>query len=193
VIATKPATVQLEPFQSTRYEVDSDGRIVSVGAGWDTFAVSNGAPQLAADAVIGRPLSEFMVGASTAHLYDALRLRIREGRRVVLPFRCDGPAVRRSMELFMEPAPNGHVRYEAVLRSSSERLPVALLDVETPRDTSLVTLCAWCRRIEVGVRWLEVEEGIRELRLFDVEKVPRITHGICPDCHRMMMDEIAAT
>jgi hypothetical protein len=30
--------------------------------------------------------------------------------------------------------------------------------------------------------WVEVEEAVRELWLFERTQLPQITHGVCPDC-----------
>ena len=47
--------------------------------------------------------------------------------------------------------------------------------------------CSWCKRLEYGPEWLEVEAAIVPLGLFeDDAPPPEITHGICPDCAREM-------
>lgn len=173
----------LEP---TLYEVDAGGRITSVSGGWDAFARENDAPRLAGGAVLGRPLLEFVSEPATAHLYAEILRRVRRGARVVLPFRCDGPGVRRSMELALSPLPGGAVRFEATLLAAERRPPVPLLDAAAPRTEGLLPMCAWCRRIPLGAAWVEVEAAVAALRLFESAAVPRITHGICPDCSRIV-------
>ena len=42
-------------------------------------------------------------------------------------------------------------------------------------------MCAWCKKADVG-GWVEVEEAVRRLQLFDQARLPRITHGVCPAC-----------
>ncbi len=170
--------------EPTRYEVDAGGRISSVSGGWEDFARANGAPHLAGGAVLGRPLLGFVTEPTTAHLYARILDRVRRGARVVLPFRCDGPSVRRSMELVLSPLPGGAVRFEASLLAAEARPPVPLLDLAVPRDDGLVKMCAWCRRMPLGEAWVEVEVGVAALRLFETAAVPRISHGICPDCVR---------
>ncbi len=170
------------PPEATLYEVGADGTILRVGGGWDAFARANGAPGLAGTAVVGRPLLLSITEPTTRQLYDALLDRARGGRVVRVPFRCDGPAVRRSMELVMTPLPDGVVRFEAVLLSAEPRPPVPLLDPAAPRSADLVKVCAWCRKVAVGERWCEVEEAVAALGLFDAPFLPGVTHGICPAC-----------
>ncbi|MAE66280.1 MAG: hypothetical protein CMJ18_18575 [Phycisphaeraceae bacterium] len=31
--------------------------------------------------------------------------------------------------------------------------------------------------------WLEIEEALQEVRVFEDPDVPNITHGMCPACH----------
>ena len=176
-----------DPPEATRYEVDAAGRISRVGGGWDAFARDNGAANLAAGAVVGRRLGDFITEPATRALYDSLLLRVRAGRRLTVPFRCDGPAVRRFMELAMEPGPEGSVRFEALLLSAEPRAPVALLDAAAPRSPEFLKVCAWCRMVEVAEEWREVEEAVEALGLFDARALPAITHGICPRCRAAVM------
>jgi hypothetical protein len=169
------------------YEVDRDGIITRVGGAWEAFARANGAPTLAGAAVVGRSLRLSIAESTTRLLYDALLVRVRGGRRVTVPFRCDGPAVRRFMELVMTPGPEDGVRFEAVLLSAEPRHPVSLLDASVPRSADLVKMCAWCRKVAVGERWCEVEEAVAALGLFGAPVLPAITHGICPACNAAVL------
>jgi hypothetical protein len=49
-------------------------------------------------------------------------------------------------------------------------------------------MCGWCKRVDVSARWLEVEAAVEALRLFDEETLPRISHGICPECESHLLD-----
>jgi hypothetical protein len=78
-------------------------------------------------------------------------------------------------------------------------LELTLLPAQGIRFTSwverdaeaLVLMCAWCKRIAVpGSRWLEVEEALQELRLFDETRVPKISHGVCTDCKGQVMESL---
>jgi hypothetical protein len=43
-------------------------------------------------------------------------------------------------------------------------------------------MCGWCKRVAIGDAWMEVEDAVSELRLFERKVLPDISHGICPDC-----------
>ena len=64
----------------------------------------------------------------------------------------------------------------------STRLPVPLTeDLHGDGSPSAVwfTICAWCARMQVGGRWIDVEPALELLgRVDDL----RLTHGICPSC-----------
>jgi hypothetical protein len=50
-------------------------------------------------------------------------------------------------------------------------------------DATVVVVCGWCRRVRVAPnRWTEVEKAIEILRIFDLQGVPRLSHGICELC-----------
>ena len=116
--------------------------------------------------------------------------RIRdEVGRVELPFRCDGPDVRREMNIKIVARPGGRiVLFSARMRSEEERdLPQRLLDPATPRSDEVLEMCGWCDRFEVDGEWVEVEEAARRLELFNQPELPKLSHGICPDCNQMLL------
>jgi len=79
------------------YRVNADDRIVSVNSDWLSFARENQASHLSVKTVVGRPLSQFVTCKEMQHLYDTIIEKVRRTRRtIVIPFRCDGPTVRRS-------------------------------------------------------------------------------------------------
>jgi hypothetical protein len=44
-------------------------------------------------------------------------------------------------------------------------------------------MCSWCRRVRLdAARWVEVEDAVAELRLFEDVRPPQISHGVCPIC-----------
>jgi hypothetical protein len=116
--------------------------------------------------------------------------RIRDGvGDVELPFRCDGPEVRREMKIRIVARPGGRVvLFSARMRSEEARdLPQLLLDPETPRSDEVLEMCGWCDRFEVDGEWVEVEEAARRLELFNRSELPALSHGICPTCNEMLL------
>jgi hypothetical protein len=116
--------------------------------------------------------------------------RIRaEVRRVELPFRCDGPGVRREMDIDIAARSAGrYVVFSARMRSEERReVFQPLLAVHARRSKEAVVMCGWCDRFLVDEKWQEVEEAATRLGLFALDEVPAITHGLCPDCGEMLM------
>lgn len=168
-----PASRSASAHEPTRYELDEFDTISSVGGAWDQFAIANEAPHLQQNALVGRPLLNSITGDESKSLYRRILERVRQGRRISVPFRCDAPGVRRFMELHMVPAEAGRVRCEAVTIRLEHRTPIALLSVAAPRGNQLVRMCAWCKRVAVGFKWVEVEDAVAALGLFNIEAGPR--------------------
>lgn len=173
------------------YRIDEADKITHVDADWVAFARENGVPQLTASAVVGRPLMDFIADRETRHLYELLLQRVRRTQRTVsIPFRCDSPELRRFMELRMRPLDGGDVEIAGVLLREESRPRVALLVDSVRRPENAVTICGWCKHIRVSDQWLEVEDGVVRLGLFDSERLPPLTHGICPHCQAMVLEKI---
>ncbi len=166
------------------HEVDSDDRIRSVNADWEAFARENGAPELTAATVVGRPLLDFITGDELQQLHLMLMLRVRVSTEPVdLPFRCDGPRQRRWMRLRISPLADGGLRFEGRIERRAFRDAVPLFDRDAPHSLEeFVTVCSWCKRMLVGEEWVEVEVAVERLALFEREPMPGLTHGICSSC-----------
>jgi hypothetical protein len=122
-------------------------------------------------------------------LQRILLRRIRsEIREVELPFRCDGPDVRREMTIRISANSSGRlVLFTAHLRDELPRAaPQRLLDVTVPRSEETVEMCGWCDRFFDG-EWVEIEVAAERLQLFARTELPAITHGICPECTELLL------
>jgi hypothetical protein len=72
-------------------------------------------------------------------------------------------------------------RSEHDLADSSHR-PAPLTDdchSDGPPSVVWFTICAWCARMRVRDRWIDVERGLETMGSVDDL---RLTHGICPAC-----------
>jgi hypothetical protein len=170
------------------YAIDEHDHLIKVDDGYYRFAEENGWHE--AGTSLGRSLWDYVAGHELVKLQRLLIRRIRdEVGDVELPFRCDGPAVRREMEIRIVARPGGRVvLFSAQLRSEQEReIPQLLLDPGVPRSEETVEMCGWCDRFEVEGEWVEVEEAARRLQLFNRPELPALTHGICPDCNAMLL------
>jgi len=174
--------------EALSYAIDEQDHLIKVDNGFYRFAEENGWNE--AGTSLGRSLWDYVAGQEMKKLQRLLIRRVRdEVGDVELPFRCDGPGVRREMNIRIVARPGGRVvLFSARLRSEEARdLPQRLLDPSTPRSKETLEMCGWCDRFEVDGEWVEVEEAARRLGLFNQAKLPALSHGICPDCHEMLL------
>jgi hypothetical protein len=169
------------------YAIDHDDRLIQVDEGFYEFAAANGWD--GASDCLGRALWDFVAGTELVKLQRILLRRIRsEVREVELPFRCDGPDVRREMDIRISANASGRlVLFSASPREEVRREPQPLLDVSAPRGEDTIEMCGWCDRFRVDGEWVEVEVAAERLNLFARTELPAISHGICDDCSALLL------
>lgn len=165
------------------YCIAADNRIAWVSEEWLEFARQNQAPELTREHVVGRPLFSFVSGAETEYLYYMLLDRVRSLRETVsVSFRCDSPLLRRFMTLRVSPLAKERVQFDGLLVRAEPRQAVSLLDAAAARALGALTICGWCKKVQVDDEWLEVEVAVERLDLFGASQVPRLSHGVCDSC-----------
>lgn len=173
------------------YRIDDRDLLVEVGLHWDDFARDNGAPELV-EGALGTSLWDHMADVTTRQLYRRIVERARAGTVVIVPFRCDAPDRTRHMELRIAGLGPERVEFRSRLLRQKERPAQRLL---APRFTATTAeplrICGWCKRVPVDDEWLEVEEAVERLRLFETEGLPPLSHGICPICEALVSSEVA--
>lgn len=177
------------------YRIDGGDILREVSPNWEAFARANGAGRTCRPGdVLGHSLWDFVHGAQTRHLYEAVFARTRSGAPCgPIPFRCDSPRQRRFLELTVSPLPDGGIEIESTILRTEPRDPVALIDGNVPRSNELIRICSMCKKIaNAAGEWLEVEEGLAQLRPFEADEVPRLTHAVCPRCYETVMAELNA-
>ncbi len=172
------------------YGIDSDDLLVRVGGDWDAFSSGNDAPDLTESAVLGTSIWDHVIGAETRQLYQTLFRNVRRiGAVAEVPFRCDAPTRRRFMELEIVPLAEDGLDLNSRLIREELRDSVPLLDLRLTRGRDVLVVCSWCRRVSMPEgRWVEAEEALAELRLFEMP-LPRLSHGVCPDCLATMKSD----
>ncbi|HVY78126.1 MAG TPA: hypothetical protein VG898_06445 [Solirubrobacterales bacterium] len=170
------------------YVIDENDRLVQCDEGYYRFGEENGWPEVGNS--LGRSLWDYVAGSEPKKLQRLLLRRVRDGGLdIELPFRCDGPGVRREMDLRIVARPGGRlVLFSASLRAQREREEAQpLLDPRAPRGAEVIQMCAWCDRFEIDGEWVEVEEAARRLNLFGRSELPALSHGICPTCNGLLL------
>jgi len=173
-------------------QVDARDKIIFVDANWIVFAAQNGLPSLTLELVKGQSLWDYISDETSRQFYKALARKVRRtGVLVGVPFRCDSPECRRFMKMFILNLAEGALEYRSVLLREEARLKVDLLDPDFPRTREMVTMCAWCKKVHAD-EWMEAEEAVRVLGLFEQKRLPQITHGVCPACQETFEMELQA-
>lgn len=170
------------PLSAVRYQIDAQDRIVAVSETWAAFAVANDSPHLS-EGVLGRSLWDFVGDTPTRELYQVLLARVRGGRPVRFPYRCDAPAMRRFMRMTMTLTNGGGVCFDSAILRAEPRTPQWSAPALPAGPAALLTACGWCNRIAVAGGWEEIEVAIDRLGLFGAAPPPALTHGICPACY----------
>lgn len=174
-----------------RYRIDSEDRIQHVSTNWSRFASENqgNATVCNPESMLGQPLWNFITGLETLHLYQHLVKSVRVGQVARgIPFRCDSPRQLRFLELDILQGRNGDIEFRSRLVRCEQRAGLRLLDLHTPRTLQFVRVCSMCKCLAVPPdRWLELEAGLKELRIFEAERMPQLSHGLCPACFQAAM------
>jgi hypothetical protein len=180
---------------SCDYLIDNSDRIVKVSAAWLKFARENGAEESChPDRVLNRSIWEFIEGFETSLLYEIVLKKVRKTcRSVRLPFRCDAPSKRRFLELLITPVQDDYIEFASTLLREELRDCVDLLEPGISRSGTIIKMCSMCKKVELpGNLWVEVEDAIATLRLFDTGVLPPISHGLCRNCYKFVMAEVDA-
>ncbi|MEP7177087.1 MAG: hypothetical protein ABI860_11095, partial [Gemmatimonadales bacterium] len=150
-----------------------------------------GAP-LSSPEILGRSLWDFVRDVDTQHIYRLLHRRVRgTGAPVRLHFRCDAPALRRLLALELSAVGDERLAYHVRIMREEARISVRLLEPHSTRSDEFVTVCSWCNRVAAPPEgWLEVEQAVAALGLFDDVQPPQLTHGICGACDSLLQDGI---
>ena len=175
------------------YRVDKKDIIVSVSQSWEAFARANAwGIELRPENVVGHLLWDFIQDTETQLLYKEVFRRVRAGRPTrAIPFRCDSPHERRFLRLLLSPLSDGQIEIKSKIIKTERRDPVSLLDKDTPRSGDFIRICSMCKKIfTTDNKWVEIEEGLAQLRLFEAREMPQLTHGLCPICYEIILADL---
>jgi len=166
------------------YEIDTEDRIVFCNGVWDAFAVENGGEQLRFEDIKGRVLWDFLDGASTIDVYTRLISHVREGNSVKFMFRSDSPSIFRLMEMKIALTSKNRVRFSTRIKSTGDRESLSIQTEETSvPDEPPLLVCSWCGRLKIHRQsWQQIDIAVSKIGLFEKEKMPSISHGICERC-----------
>ncbi|MBK9714919.1 MAG: hypothetical protein IPO81_27030 [Kouleothrix sp.] len=171
-----------------RYQIDALDRLVTVNSAFLAFAQENAGASLSEPSLLGRQIWDFIGDDETRLLYQLILGRVRGGRAMVVQLRCDSPAARRRIELHIDRLATGWVQFTSQIVEQHERDYMALLDESVPRTRSVISICSWCKRVQVpGRGWFEVEDALDLLKIVDAIDLPSLSNVVCYDCHHAIL------
>lgn len=175
------------------YIIDKEDIITSVSENWQIFAHDNAwIGKCNPENVVGHLLWDFIQGAETRQLYTYLLKKVRTGKRISpIPFRCDSPQQRRFLELRLTPLTGDHIEISSKIVRYEKRVPVGLLDNKISRSKELIRICSMCKKIAITENeWVEIEVGLKKFKVFEEQKLPGLTHGLCPACYEIAISDL---
>lgn len=170
------------------HRIDANGNIAYANESWFEFAAENGWSATAED-VLGRSLAHFIEGQETRHFTHILTERARNLEYALeLNYRCDSPDCRRKLTMNVRYLPKlDQVEFSSKILELAPRKRFDLFSRSKSKCSEVVlNVCSWCKQVDVSGAWLEAEEVVQRLGLFETKCMPKITHGICPVCVDML-------
>ncbi|MGE0709112.1 MAG: hypothetical protein AB7N76_00460 [Planctomycetota bacterium] len=168
--------------RTTAYRLDAKDRIVWFDEGFSRFAAQNGDPDLP-NRVLDTPLWDHVDGQGVGSVTMAVLQRARHAGPLSFPYRCDSPTLRRFMRMTVAPRGDDSLELCSTILRTEPREPVPIPLGGRDLPGPLLTICAWCRRVQTPGGWLEPEEAIGALDLLTSDVAPRVTHGMCDGCY----------
>jgi len=169
----------LQPLTSVSYVLDEQLRFVYCNPAWDAFALANGAPELALNALAGQALLKAI--PTVLHPFYANGFRLVQSGNELWEhvYECSSAHEFRRYKMRVDPILGGWflVRHTLVIKRAHEKI-VRPGSHNYVADTGCITVCCNCRRSRRTGRaqkWDFVPEY--------VANPPRVVEQIlCPDC-----------
>ncbi|UOD35153.1 hypothetical protein DSN97_02100 [Deferribacteraceae bacterium V6Fe1] len=140
------------------------------------------------DNVIGKNYFDFSYDEILIKILKNMFSKVRANKKIFsTTYRCDNDDYIRYFELNIIPLNNGQIKLEHILTKQTKR-EKSLKDFT--QSSKLYKMCAWCNKILVNDKFIEIEHAINNLKIFDEEGIPNFTHGLCESCKRQLEDEI---
>jgi hypothetical protein len=169
----------LEESEAVCFALDLDLRLTYRNPAWDKFALQNGAPELASDAVCRTDLRQ-VIGRDLIPFYTAAFEKVaRDSALWECAYECSSPQVFRKFRMQIHLlAPSGYlVRNNLMVEHA--HLPSALSGFpEYLSSDSLINLCMHCRcsrRVNLPSHWDFVPAHLDR-------NLTNVSHSLCPVC-----------
>lgn len=182
-------------MNSIIYKINNNDLITFISSNtWNEFANENESDHVREEHILNKEIWDFITDQETLEIYKMIVDKVRvTKKKIIVPFRCDSAQFRRLFIMEIEKHDKNSILFHSELQKIEKRISVKLFEHDSKRSEDFIKICSWCKKVEVHPQqeWLEVEEAIISLKLYEMEKLPEITHSICPVCHEKIMKDIA--
>lgn len=162
--------------------LNEQNEIVAVGEHWDAFALENDAPELVGNAVIGKPLLDYVSGNVTRRFVHQLLQAVRANQQdLALDYRCDSPLQRRYMRMSIRHM-NGNLHFEhSVVALEARKRPLKFIKAQQ-RSKETKIRCSMCNLVRQAEEWLEPECVLPG----DASGEMLVIYGVCESCQQKL-------
>jgi hypothetical protein len=171
------------------YIIDAADRVIHLDEDWVKCAGEIGREDLAPGRILGRSIWSFLQGIETVHLYRLLVRRARRGVHIEfrLVVKADGETQLRRMKMQAIGGGESIVFESSPIEAAELESTPLLSSGDTEAPGALLIVCSWCDRLKLpDETWVEVEQAVSRLGLFERETLPKLTHGVCEDCFKSL-------
>lgn len=78
--------------------------------------------------------------------------------------------------------------------NSEKRICQPVLQKDARRGDSVLLICSWCKKIDIrDGNWQEIEDAVKNLKLFESGNLPQLSHGRCLSCYQSISEKYQNT
>jgi hypothetical protein len=181
-------------LHSVEYAIDPEDRLIHFGGDWNQFARENDGATLTPENLHMHNLFDYIQDPASNQLWRFIIQRVRDAQNFTeFDYRCDSAVLKRFMKMRVSFA-NGNVHFKSTVMRIAERPEVKILERAPAPGEEMLIVCSWCRKVKITEdNWLEPEVAVKNLGLFEMELLPGLSHGICPECMLQAMAQFEKT
>jgi hypothetical protein len=167
------------------YRINLRDEILFVNDIWNQVVSAHSDSSLLEQNILGRAIWEFINDNLTRDFYKEIIQSVRRNKPARFNFRCDSPSTRRLMEMDITRQTNEQVQFESKIIRAEKRPFQRMLDSGALRSDKIIISCSWCKKVNIEKDiWLEIEDAVSAMGIFENAKLPNISHGICKECYK---------
>lgn len=138
--------------------------------------------------IIGSNYFDFSYDEILINILKDIFEKVRTKQKIFsTSYRCDNDNYVRYFDLNIIPLKGNQIKLEHILTKQIKR-KTNLKNFKQSSKT--YKMCAWCNKILYKNNYIEMEDAINEIKIFNDEGIPNFTHGICDSCKLKLENEI---